>query len=275
MIHVVTQEIATTAQFHDGQRVGIFRINPRTAMVCAHHSATQFASKVRIVLIALVHLLFLLAQLFCSNGSRRAERLEVKRLVVVASRLLQRTLPEAVSIVAIQRNHLAKRHRCSQCRPSCACIERQVETYLLCYALQSYEITAPATILVVKLCSDYRTAVFPLQALRLCEYLSVELIHVVHEYLVLLAHLTPLCEHPVGNAAIAHLTVAERAKAQYHRHILLLAHLYKAAQVSLSAPVEDALLLFYVVPENVGGDDGHAAFLYLAHLVCPFVSGNA
>ena len=71
--------------------------------------------------------------------------------LLVASSLFQRAFPETIGIVAIKRYHLSERHRCSQCWPSCACVERQVETYLLCYALQSHEVTASATIFVVKL----------------------------------------------------------------------------------------------------------------------------
>ena len=43
------------------------------------------------------------------------------------------------------------------------------------------------------------------------------------------------------------------------------------AQRALSVPAEDTLLLFNVVPEDVGGNDGHPTLFHLVHLALPLV----
>ena len=101
VIHVVAEEIGAAAKFHQCHRIGIFRINIWTAVVCLHHASTKFAGEIRILLVTLVESLLLLAKLFGSNGSGGTERLEVECLEVVAGRLLNRPFPKSVCIVAI------------------------------------------------------------------------------------------------------------------------------------------------------------------------------
>ena len=162
MIHIISKKIASATQLDDSQRIRIFRINIRTAMIGSHHTSTQFAGEIRIGFIPLVDLRLLFAKLFGGNRRTASESLEVESLVVITSSLLQASLPEAIGIVAIKRNHLAERHRRFQFRPSSTGIERQIETYLLGYLLQRHQITAPATIFIIKLCRHYRTTIFPL-----------------------------------------------------------------------------------------------------------------
>ena len=162
MIHIISQQIASATQLDDSQRICIFRINIRTAMIGSHHTSTQFAGEIRIGFIPLVNLRLLFAKLFGSDSRTASESLEVESLVVITSSLLQAALPEAIGIVAIKRNHLAERHRRFQFRPSCTGIERQIESNLLGYLLQCHQITTPATIFIIKLCRNYRTTIFPL-----------------------------------------------------------------------------------------------------------------
>ena len=162
MIHIISQQIASATQLDDSQRIRIFRINIRTAMIGSHHTSTQFAGEIRIGFIPLVNLRLLFAKLFGSDSRTASESLEVESLVVITSSLLQAALPETIGIVAIKRKHLAERHRRFQFRPSSTGIERQIETYLLGYLLQRHQITAPATIFIIKLCRNYRTTIFPL-----------------------------------------------------------------------------------------------------------------
>ena len=110
MIHIIAQEIGAAAEFHDGHGVGILRIDKRPAVVGCHHASTQFTSEIGILLVALVQFFPLFAQLLGCDGCRGTERAEVERLVIVARSLLERALPEAVGIVAIERNHLAEGH---------------------------------------------------------------------------------------------------------------------------------------------------------------------
>ena len=69
--------------------------------------------------------------------------------------------------------------------------------------------------------------------------------------------------------------MAERTDAQHHGHLLGLAHLKELAQRALTVPAEHALLFLDMVPEHVGGDDGHTALLHFAHLLPPFVLRKA
>jgi hypothetical protein len=65
--------------------------------------------------------------------------------------------------------------------------------------------------------------------------------------------------------------MTKRAEPEHHRHLLGLAHLEEAAQVTPAAPVEETLLFFDMVPKHVGGDDGHTPLFHLAHLGGPLI----
>ena len=275
VIHIVAQQVAARAQLHQRHRVGIFRIDEGTAMIGRGHSATQLAGEVRIGLVALVHLFVLLAQEICAYGRRRAEALEVEGLIVIARRLFDRLVPEAVGIVAVEGQHLAVRHRLRQLRPSGTGVERQVEAYFLRHPLQRQQVVARAAIFVVELSCNDGAAIFPLQSLHLRENLPIELLYISQEGLVLGTQLAALRKNPVRNTAIAHLTMTERPDAQHDGHLFLTAHLEEAAQIALSVPAEDGLLLLDMVPKHVGGNHRDAAFLDLAHLLLPFVGRNA
>ena len=239
-------------------------------MIGRGHAATQLASEIRITVGIGLDGSFLLAQQVGADGGAGAESLEVEGLIVFAATLGGLLVPEAVGIVAVERNHLAKGHGSLQLRPSGAGVERQVEAALQSQRLQGHEILAPAAVLVVELGGDDRTTVLPLQALHLGEDLAIELSDIVEKHIVLLAQPAALGEHPVGDAAIAHLAMTERPEAEHHGHALVAAYLEEAAQVALSVPPVDALLLLDVVPEDVGGDDRHTSLAHLAHLGRPF-----
>ena len=240
-------------------------------MIGLHHAATQFASKVRIILIPFAHLSHLIAKLLRSNGSTRTKRFEVERLVIVAVCLAQRTVPEAIGIVAIKRQHLTKKHRCGQLRPTRTGIERQVEANLLGDTFQVHQILATSSVFIVKLSRDDRTAILPLQTLHLRKNLAIEFLHITQEHRIPVSHATALGEHPIRNPAIAHLPMTERPQSQHHRHILVPAYFQEATQVSLTVPTEDTLFLLHVVPEHIGGNHRHPTLFHLAHLLLPFV----
>ena len=69
--------------------------------------------------------------------------------------------------------------------------------------------------------------------------------------------------------------MAEGSQAQHHGHILLLAHFKESAQVALSVPAENSLLLFNVIPENVSGHHGNTTQLHFVHFALPFIGRNA
>ena len=174
MVHIIAQQIASTAQLDDGHRVGILGINVWTAMVGSRHTSAQFTSEIRILTVCHVGLRFLLAQLLGGDGGAAAESLEVESLVIVAHPLLDAAVPETVGIVAIQRYHLAIGHRRSQFGPSRAGVEGKVEASLPRHLLQSHQITPLATVFVVKLSRYDRATVFPLQTLHLGENLAIK-----------------------------------------------------------------------------------------------------
>ena len=140
MIHIVAQQIRATAQLHQGHRIGILRIEIGTTMISSHHATSQFTGKIGIKFIARIKFLALFSKLFGGNGRRRPERFEVESLVVVAGSFFNRTFPETVSIIAIERQHLSIRDRRSQFRPTCSGIERQIEANLLGNPFQGHQI---------------------------------------------------------------------------------------------------------------------------------------
>ena len=61
MIHIVAQKVGTTAEFHDGHRVGILWIQIRPTVIGRHHATAQFTSEVGILFIAFIQRLFLIS----------------------------------------------------------------------------------------------------------------------------------------------------------------------------------------------------------------------
>ena len=59
MIHIVAQKVGATAEFHDGHRVGILRIQIRPTVIGRHHATAQFAGEVGILFIVFIQSLFL------------------------------------------------------------------------------------------------------------------------------------------------------------------------------------------------------------------------
>ena len=179
-------------------------------MVGRSHTTTQFTGKVRILLVTLVQFSLLFAQQVGANSRAGTEGLEVKGLIVVSTGLGDLFIPEAIGIVAIERQHLAIGHRSTQLRPARTGIEGQVESYLLGYLLQSHQVLTTSSVFVIKLSRYHRTAILPLQPLHLCEYLAIQQLGIVHEGRILFAHLTPFLKHPIRNAAVTNLTMTER-----------------------------------------------------------------
>ena len=184
-------------------------------MIGSHHASAQFASEIGILLITFGEALLLLAQLLGGNGCRGPEGFEVECLVIVSCGLLQRAFPESVGIVAVERDEFAKRNGRGQFRPAGTGIEGKVEANLIGYTLEPHQVGAVAAMFVVKLHGDDGAAILPLQPLCLSKDLSVENRGIVQEERILTAHLTAFGEHPVGDTAIAHLTMAERAYTQH------------------------------------------------------------
>ena len=271
VVHVIAKEIAAAAELDHGERIGIFGVYVGAAVIGGHHATTQLASEVGILFVACGESLALLAQLLGGYGGRGAEGLEVERFVVVAGRLGERALPEAVGIVAIEGYHLAEGHGRGQLGPASTGIEGKVEAYLIGDALEAHEVGAVAAVLIVKLHGDDGASIFPLQALCLGKDLTVEDGGIVEEEGVFAAGLAALGEDPVGDAAIAHLAVAEGPYTQYHGHMGIAAHLKEATQVALSVPTEHALGLFDMIPEDVAGKERHPTLAHLLHLALPLL----
>jgi hypothetical protein len=76
-------------------------------------------------------------------------------------------------------------------------------------------------------------------------------------------------DEPIGEAAVADFAVRPGTDANPNVHVMPGAQLDKAAEVALAGPVELALHLFMVNPEDVGGDDVDARRLHLEDLVFP------
>ena len=274
MIHIIAQQVAATAQFHQCHSVGIFGIDVGTTVIGRHHPSAEFTGEVGIVVVALGDGFFLFAQLFGGDSGGTAEGFEIEGLVVVACCGFDATVPESIGIVAIKRNHLSKGNGGAQFGPAGTGIEREVEATVVGNLLQGHEVGAFAPVLIIKLTGDDRAAIFPLQSLHLGENLPVEQLGIVHEGGVLFTHLASLAEHPVGDATIAHLTVTEGTQAQDDWHIFLLTDFEETSQITLAAPVEDAFLFLNVVPEDIGGEDGHASFFHLSYFVLPLAFGQ-
>ena len=177
VIHVVAQEVAAATQFHECHGVGILGIEIHATMVARHHTATQFAGEVRVLLFVGVGFGVGIVNLFGGDGIGDALPFEVKRLPVAASGFFNAALPEAIGIVAIKRKHLTKRNGCGKFGPSCACVERQVVTDAQGDAFECHQVTSSASVLVVELACHQGAIIFPLQSLNLGEDLSIEPFH--------------------------------------------------------------------------------------------------
>ena len=84
-------------------------------------------------------------------------------------------------------------------------------------------------ILVVELSGNNRTAVLPLQALNLCKDLAVEFLSQTEKHTIGLTDAATLGKDPVGDAAIAHLAMTERAKTQDDGYVFRFADFQKSA----------------------------------------------
>ena len=138
MIHVIAKQITSASKFDDSHRICIFRIDVWSTMICCHHASAKFAREIWILPFTLCHLFLLCTELFCSNGSTAAKSFKIESLVIVARCRFEASVPKAVSIVAIQRYHLAIRHRRAQFGPPSTCVERQVEANTQSYLLKSH-----------------------------------------------------------------------------------------------------------------------------------------
>ena len=127
-----------------------------------------------------------------------------------------------------------------------------------------------SAVFVVELHGHHGTTVFPLQALHLGENLTVEPFGVCQEDGIFGPHLTAFGEQPVGDAATACLTMAERSYAQYDGQLLLTANLEKLAQTALTTPVEHGFRLLNMIPEHITGDNRYPAILHFPYLISPF-----
>ena len=67
-----------------------------------------------------------------------------------------------------------------------------------------------STVFIVKLCTDHRAAVLPLQPLHLSEDLPIKALHIFQEQRILGARLATFGEQPVWYAATTHLSMTER-----------------------------------------------------------------
>jgi hypothetical protein len=82
-------------------------------------------------------------------------------------------------------------------------------------------------------------------------------------------------EQPVGEAAVADLSVGPGADARDDVHAVLCAELHEPPQVLLAGPVPLVFDLFVVDPDDVGRDDLHACRLHLEDLGLPLAFGDA
>ena len=156
-------------------------------MIGGHHATTQFAGEVRVGP----------TPAFSEGRGRVVDGLgcaecthvlafvgrspEVECLVITSSGFLERALPKAIGIVAIERQQLAIRHRCGKFRPTRSRVERQVISYVQRYLLECHEVRTATTVLVVELACHDRTAIFPLQSLHLGEDLPIKALHIEEE----------------------------------------------------------------------------------------------
>ena len=219
MIHIVTQEVRATSQFHHCHRISILRINIRTTMIGRHHTTTQFTSEVwdpsrppqRGGVPDGVQ---------CRNGIHRPHILsplggagrgcKVKGLIVIACCLFDAPFPESVSIVTIKGQHLSEGHRSRQLWPTSTRIERQVEAYLQSDFLQGHQVLSPTTIFIIKLSSNHWPTIFPLESLQLGEDLTIQSLHKAEEHRILVPRLTALRKHPVWDSTVSHFSMTER-----------------------------------------------------------------
>ena len=107
-------------------------------------------------------------------------------------------------------------------------------------------------------------------------YLALEATHALHEVRILLAQLdVALLQQPPWQTT--HLPFRTYVWSGTHDdiHSVLLTQAAELSNIVLSAPVEDALLAFVLVPEDVYADGVHAESLAHLDAMLPVGTGNA
>ena len=126
-------------------------------------------------------------------------------------------------------------------------------------------------VLVLDLRANDGAAILVKQPLNLLPDLGKQYLRVPQILLVITSQIERSAKQPIGEAAVAHLAVAKRPDTQDNEHMMFPAELNKFVQVLITAPVEPALDLLVMNPDNIGGDDIQTAHLHLDDLILPCI----
>ena len=220
------------------------------------------------------------AKSFGGDDGRETGVLHDEGILVAARHIGQNSVPEAVGIVAIEGEHLAKLLVVVQFWPPRSGVEGCVETLFCCHIFQRHVVAPRSSAFVLNLHAHDGTAIFPLQALHLLEDVAVEIACGSQEtccrgaQFILLRIALCLVSQPYGEPSLIDLAMTERSDAQHHRHLLLLTDFNEASQVLVAFPIPMPLFLLMVNPEDISGKDGDATCPHLLNLTSPFPFGH-
>ena len=288
-VHIVAQQVAAAAQLDVRQRIHALKGENEAVVVGAEHTAHHFAASVGAIL-------RVVARLEVVGGAHIV-------VVVVAVDVFRRggvfalalgEDPRLVGVAAPQRERLVDGGACAA--PCRAGVERRVQPDLFHDVLDVHHVLVAAVaarhpfkgsagrhlprrggvhILVVQLGRHHRAALLVVHTINLLVDGLEVAAHAIVEALVAAAHLKGFAVQPIGQCAVAHLTVAEGANAQDHIQAVLFAKLQELADVAHAIPAEGSLHFLVDVPEHIGGYDVQAAHLGFDEGIFPLFLSNA
>ena len=118
-------------------------------------------------------------------------------------------------------------------------------------------------IFVLKLDTDDWSSVPEHKALKLSADFVIQAADIIEIAFIVRADFEGPTVEPVRQATVADFTMTKRADSHDSPNVVLGTKLDEAPQVPVAGPIENALLFFVQTPENVGGDNVHAAPLAL------------
>ena len=287
--HVVSEEIASRAEFDVGHRVDGAIRQRETVVVRVEHAAAHLAAGVGTA-VRIVWRVEVVA---------RPLAVQSAIAVFVGGGMLHRPFgadavveqPWSVRVSSPQRHHVVRNRRL----PAGAGEHRRVDAFLNRDAAQPFQVTGSVVagrhpfpagacghlprgrrshVFVVDLCCDDRPAVLEVQAAQLFGDMRVEVADLVKEAGVEGTNLVRLAVQPVGKAAVAYFAVAERSKPHNRVQAMSCAQFHESAHVPVAGEIPFSLAFFVVVPEHVGGHDVDARRSHLREFRIPSIGGK-
>ena len=214
VIHVVAGEISAGAELDEDDGLDVSRVDADAPVIAAHHASADLTGEEGIAGgVGRIAGLAAAAEVGgdADVGAQRSEA-EVRRVGVRHWRYL--AVPETLGVGAVERKQFAERHGRAGIEPAGAGVERGVEAGLDGEALDGEQMFGGSEVFVFYLEGDDGAALFPEQTGKLGR-----------DRFEVAAHDFEICgivgagafaeafDHPVRQAAVAHLAVAPRAEA--------------------------------------------------------------